>query len=289
MSDIVIIGAGKVGTSLGYALSKKKNRIKALVCKSINSAKESQKMIGQGEIFDDKSLAARQGQWIILSVPDDEIEKTARELATLDMEWKGRFVFHCSGLHSSESLKHLEKRGALTASIHPIQSFPRKKPTFDAFRGIYFGLEGKGKALELAKRVVRQLEGQYVILENRDKPLYHVACSMASNFLVTLLDAVSFLLEQTGLDENVNSQILFPLVQGTLQNVKNFDTHSALTGPIFRGDEESIQKHLKALRKFPLQKKLYQELSAYTLQIVEEEKILSSEKIRALRALLGEK
>jgi len=289
MSDIVIIGAGKVGTSLGCALSKKKHRIKALVCKSINSAEESQRLIGQGEIFDDKALAARQGQWIILSVPDDEIEKTARELATSDMEWKGRFVFHCSGLHSTESLKHLEKRGALAASIHPIQSFARKKPILNAFRGIYFGLEGKGKALEIAKRIVRQLEGRYVILESKDKPLYHVACSMASNFLVTLLDAVSFLLEQTGLNENINSQILFPLVQGTLQNVKNFDTRSALTGPIFRGDEESIQRHLKALSKFPLQKKLYQELSAYTLQIVEAEKTLSSKKIRELRALLEEK
>jgi len=91
------------------------------------------------------------------------------------------------------------------------------------------------------------------------------------------------------LNENVNSQILFPLVQGTLQNVKNFDTRSALTGPIFRGDEESIQRHLKALSKFPLQKKLYQELSAYTLQIVEAEKTLSSKKIRELRALLEEK
>lgn len=289
MSDIAIIGAGKVGTSLGYALSRKKHQIKALVCKSKNSARESQKLIGQGEIFDDNVLAAGQGQWIILSVPDDEIEKTAKELATSNREWEGRFIFHCSGLHSTDSLKLLQKRGALTASIHPIQSFSRKEPNPAVFRGIYFGLEGTGKALELAKRVVHQLEGRYVILESKDKPLYHVACSIASNFLVTLLDAVSFLLEQTGLDKNGDSQILFPLIQGTLQNVKNFDTRSALTGPIFRGDEKSIQKHLKALRKFPQQKKLYQELSAHTLQIVEEEKILSPKKIRALRALLEER
>lgn len=289
MSDIVIIGAGRVGISLGYALSRKKHRIKALVCKSILSAKKSQKMIGQGKIYEDKALAAQQGQWIILSVPDDEIEKTAKELATSDMEWKGRFVFHCSGLHSTESLKHLEKRGALAASIHPIHSFPRKKTTLDAFKGIYFGLEGKGKALELAKGVVRHLGGRSVILESRDKPLYHVACSMASNFLIVLLDAVSFLLERTGSNEKLNPQILFPLVEGTLQNVKNFNTRSALTGPIFRGDETSIQKHLKALRKYPPQKRLYLELSAYTLQIVEEEKILPSRKIRALKALLEEK
>lgn len=289
MSDIVIIGAGKVGTSLGYALSRKNHTIKALVCKSIYSAKESQKMIGQGEIFEDKAPAARQGLWIILSVPDDEIEKTALELATSDVEWGGRFVFHCSGLLSTESLKHLEKKGALTASIHPIQSFPQKKPALDAFKGICFGLEGKGKALDLAKRIARQLGGQYVILESKDKPLYHVACSMASNFLVTLLDAASFLLGQIDKDENLNLKLLFPLVQGTLQNVKNFNTHSALTGPILRGDEKSIQKHLMALRKLPLQEKLYRELGTYMLQIVEGEKKLPSKKIRAMRALLGGK
>ncbi len=286
MSDIVIIGAGRVGTSLGYALSRKKHQIKALVCRSPHSAKESREMIGQGDIYDDKILAARQGEWIILSVPDDKIEKTAAELATSDMEWVGRFVFHCSGLHTAESLKNLEKRGALTASIHPIQSFPVKMPAPDAFKGIYFGLEGKEKALDLAKKIVRQLESRYIILESEEKSLYHAACSMASNFLVTLFDAASFLLEQTGLDANISSQILFPLVQGTLQNVKNFNTHSALTGPICRGDEKSIQKHLTALCKYPLQKRIYMELGIYMLQIVEGKKKLSPEKIRTLKALL---
>jgi predicted short-subunit dehydrogenase-like oxidoreductase (DUF2520 family) len=281
MSDIAIIGAGKVGTTLGYALSRKSHTIKALVCKSISSAKESQKMIGQGKIFEDITLAASQGQWIVLSVPDDEIEKTARELATSDIEWEGRFVFHCSGLLSTESLKHLEKKGAWAASIHPIQSFPQKKPSLDAFQGIYFGLEGKGKALDLSKKIVRQLEGQSIILESQDKPLYHVACSMASNFFVSLLDAASFLLGQIGRDENGNVQILLPLVQGTLQNVKNFNTQSALTGPILRGDEKSIQSHLTALQKFPFQKKLYQELGTYMLRIVEEKKKLPPKKIRS--------
>lgn len=289
MSDIVIIGAGKVGTSLGYALSRKKHRIKALVCKSRKSAEESQKMIGQGHIYEDAALAAKQGQWVVLSVPDDEIEKTARELVTSDTEWRGRFVFHCSGLRSVQTLKCLEKQGALIASIHPIQSFPRKIASVDAFKGIYFGLEAKGKALDIAKRIVLLLGSRYIILESKDKPLYHVACSMASNFLVTLLDTASFLLGKTGLDENVSSQLLFPLVQGTLQNVKTFNIRSVLTGPIVRGDEKSIQRHLKVLQRFPLQKKLYLELGSCMLRIVEEEKKLSSKKIKALRALLEEK
>jgi len=286
MSDIAIIGAGKVGTAFGYALSRKKHKIKTIVCNTLYSAKESQQIIGQGEIFDDISIAARQGQWIILSVPDDEIKKVSEELATSEVEWEGRFVFHCSGLLSTDMLKSLEKKGALTASIHPIQSFFQKRPDPDAFKEIYFGLEGKENALDLAKRIVRQLEGLYIILEGKDKPLYHAACSIASNFLITLLDTASSLLEQTGLEKDMASQILFPLVQGTLQNVKEFDMGSALTGPIIRGDEKSIQKHLLALKKLPAQKELYLELALHTLHIVEREKRLSASTIRSLRALL---
>ncbi len=286
MSDIAIIGAGKVGTAFGYALSRKKHRIKTIVCNSLNSATASQQIIGQGEIFDDNSLAAQQGQWVILSVPDDEIKNVSEELASSEMEWEGRFVFHCSGLLSTDMLKSLEKKGALTASIHPIQSFPQKRPDPGAFKGIYFGLEGKKSALDLAKRIVCQLEGLYIILEGKDKPLYHAACSIASNFLITLLDTASSLLEQTGLEKEMASQILFPLVQGTLQNVKEFDMGSALTGPIIRGDEKSIQKHLLALRKLPDQKELYLELASHTLHIVEREKRLSATTIRSLRALL---
>jgi len=289
MSDIAIIGAGKVGTAFGYALSRKKHRIKSLVCSSLYSAKESQQIIGQGEIVDNNSIAAQQGQWIILSVPDDEIKKVAEELATSDVEWNGRFVFHCSGLHSTDTLKSLEKRGALIASLHPIQSFPQKRPATDVFKGIYFGLEGEEKALTLAKRIVRQLEGLYIILKGKDKPLYHTACTIASNFLITLLDTASSLLEQTGLEKDMASQILFPLVQGTLQNVKKFNMGSALTGPIIRGDEKSIQKHLLALRKFPTQKELYLELALQTLHRFEKEKKLSPSKIRSLRALMREK
>lgn len=286
MSDIAIIGAGKVGTAFGHALSRKKHQIKAIVCNRLYSAKESRQIIGQGEIFDDNSLAARQGQWIILSVPDDEIKKVAEELATSEVEWEGRFVFHCSGLLPTDALKSLEKKGALTASIHPIQSFPQKRPALGAFKGIYFGLEGRENALDLAKRIVRQLEGHYIILEGEDKPLYHAACSIASNFLITLLSMASSLLEQTGLKKEMASQILFPLVQGTLQNVKEFDMDSALTGPIIRGDEKSIHKHLLALRKLPAQKELYMELALHTLHIAEREKRLSASKIRSLRALL---
>jgi predicted short-subunit dehydrogenase-like oxidoreductase (DUF2520 family) len=289
MSDIAIIGAGKLGTNLGYALLRKGHRITAFSDKNLPSAQESQQLIGQGKATDDNRSAARYGQWVILTVPDDAIETAAEELADSAIEWQDRFVFHCSGLYTTESLNSLEKRGALVASLHPVQSFPQKKPDPKAFEDIFFGLEGKQEALNLAIGITQQLGGKFFILEAHNKPLYHTACSMASNFLSTLLDTATELLSQAGLTDSTAPLVLMPLVKGTLQNVNKFDAGTSLTGPVARGDEKSIAKHLEALHKLPELRDLYTTIAYRSLQIAKREKYLSEEKIKALEALLGGK
>ncbi len=289
MIDIAIIGAGKVGTNLGYALSRKGSRIAAISDKNLRSAQESREHIGQGEVTDDNSHAARLGTWIVLALPDDTIEKAAEELAGTDIEWGGKFVFHCSGLLTSESLKPLETKGALVASIHPVQSFPQKKPDPKVFSDIFIGLEGKREALKPAKKVARQLGSRYFVLDALNKPLYHTACSVASNSMATLLDVSTHLLKKAGLSESMAPRILLPLIQGTLQNVKKFDAGRALTGPVVRGDLQSVQKHLKALADEPEFRELYRKIAYQSLRIAKRENRLSDEKIRALEALLAGK
>jgi predicted short-subunit dehydrogenase-like oxidoreductase (DUF2520 family) len=289
MSDIVIIGTGKLGTNLGYALMQKGHQIAAVSDKNLSSAQESQQLIGQGKAFDDNRSAAINGQWIILTVPDDAITKVAEELADSPVKWQDRFVFHCSGLNTTESLDSLAKRGSLVASLHPVQSFPQKKPNPKAFEGIFFGLEGKQEALALATEIALQLGGRYFIIEPQYKSLYHTACSMASNFLATLLDTANELLSQAGLPKSMAPHVLMPLVQGTLQNVNKFDAGTALTGPVARGDESSITKHLDALHKLPEIREFYATIARRSLRIAQREKYLSEEKFKALEALLGGK
>ncbi len=286
MIDISIVGAGRLGTSLGHALSKKGYRIKALCCTTLLSAKESRKIIGEGKALSDIIETASRGELVILSVPDGMIEKVARKLSASDIEWSKKFVFHCSGLHEVAILKPLEAKGARTASFHPVQSFPQKKADIRQFKKIYFGLEGSGKALLLAKEIVKHLGGYYIILQPKDKPLYHAACSVASNFLVVLLDMAASLLEHIGLEDEKASMILLPLVQGTLHNVKKFSIGPSLTGPIIRSDRPSIEKHLESLQKYPLYHEIYVNLAHHALEIAKKEKKLSSQKIRSLRTLL---
>lgn len=285
MNDIAIIGAGSLGTALGYALSKKGFKIKALSCRSISSVKESHRIIGTGKAFTNNIQTAKEAQLIFICVPDEEISKVADEFASSNLCWSNRFVFHCSGLLSSEILKPLADRGALIASFHPVQSFSQKKGNLKQFKGIYFGLEGDEKALHLARKIIHLLGGYSILIKAEDKPLYHAACSMASNFFVLLLDMAASLLKSIGLEEERAFKTIIPLVQGTLQNVKELNIEASLTGPVIRGDSQSVEKHLESLRKFPAHYDLYLRLAAQALEIAKR-KNLPSKKIKTLKKLL---
>ena len=289
MIEVSIIGAGRLGTSLACALLRKAYRIKALSCRSYSSAKESRKIIGEGKASTDNLQAARQGELVILCLPDEEMEKVIRELAGSDINWSKKFVFHCSGLLPSRILKPLKARGALIASFHPVQSFSQKKTGPEHFKNIYFGLEGNGKALASARKLVHQLGGRPIILKPEDKALYHAACSIASNFLVVLLDMAVSLLKQIGLREEKAFQAILPLVQGTLHNVKKFNMGTSLTGPVIRGEKKSVDSHLEALRAFPLFEETYRRLARQALEIAKREKKLPRQKISAMKNLLARK
>jgi predicted short-subunit dehydrogenase-like oxidoreductase (DUF2520 family) len=286
MTDVSIIGAGRLGTSLGHALLKKGYKIKALSCRTTSSAEESRKIIGDGIESIDNIQTARVGEIVFLCLPDEEIKKVTSVLAGSDINWSKKFVFHCSGLIPSAVLKPLGDKGAFTASLHPIQSFAQKKTSPAQFENIYFGLEGCAEALALSSKIVKQLGGYPLILKPEDKALYHAACSTASNFFVVLLEMAVSLLKQIDLQEDKALQIILPLVKGTLHNVKKFNIRTSLTGPVIRADQESIQKHLEALRNFPPYYETYKKLAAQALETAQREGKISPQKIKVLRNML---
>ena len=288
MIDTSIIGAGRLGTTLGAALRKTGYHIIALSCKGLSSAKESRKVIGEGNPLSDNIEAAKKAKLLFLCVPDSELKKVTKELSQSDIDWSKKYVFHTSGLLSTKALNPLKGKGALTASLHPVQSFPQKMADQKKFEGIYFGLEGCPEALTLGRKIVHQLGGSAFILQAEDKPLYHAACSIASNFLVVLLYMATSILREIGFKEDP-FQILFPLVQGTLHNVKKFDISGSLTGPVVRGDQDSVEKHLRSLRTLPRYRKIYTALASQALEIARREKRLMSQDIEALKNLLEEK
>jgi predicted short-subunit dehydrogenase-like oxidoreductase (DUF2520 family) len=284
MKKAAIIGAGRLGTTLGYSLSKQGFHIIAASCKSLSSARESVDIIGEGTPVTDNKKAVKNAETVILSVPDDSIKDVVKELSSLDLDKK--FIFHCSGILSSRILQPLRKSGAVTASLHPVQSFPKKSRNPGLFKHVYFGIEGDDEALRLAKIMVKKLGGRPFILDPDNKPLYHTACTIASNYSTVLMGLSESLLGKAGVSRKLRSEILLPLVKGTLDNIEQNSVSGSLTGPVSRGDLDTLTSHLKCLKKYPSLLKIYKDLAAKALEIAKKEKHLPPNKIRKIRALL---
>ncbi|HSA95160.1 MAG TPA: Rossmann-like and DUF2520 domain-containing protein [Acidobacteriota bacterium] len=283
-----IVGAGRLGASLAAALVRRGWRIALIVDKDPRAAREARRIVGAGRASASLSRESKPGEVVIIAVPDDAIAAAAAALARSGAGWTGRTVLHTSGLLPARVLDPLRKKGARAASLHPAQAFPRKDTPAEAFKGISWGVEGDAEALRAAERIVRALGGDILFVSERMKPLYHAACVLASNALVGLEATAAGLLNQAGIDEGTALRVLLPLVQGTLQNVKNLGLEKALTGPITRGDTATVRKHLAALRAAPGALEVYKVLGRRLLDVAGKGGS-PEKKVRTLRRLLGGK
>jgi predicted short-subunit dehydrogenase-like oxidoreductase (DUF2520 family) len=134
--------------------------------------------------------------------------------------------------------------------------------------------------------IVRCLGGHVLLLAEKDKPHYHAACALASNAFVALEWTAARLLEGAGVPSDEALRTLLPLVQGTLQNVKSLGPEKALTGPILRGDVETVRRHLAALRSEPEARRIYAALGRQALRLSATGRRLPAGRIRALMRLL---
>jgi predicted short-subunit dehydrogenase-like oxidoreductase (DUF2520 family) len=285
MTSFSVIGSGRLGTALAFALSRRGWALAVLADRDAAAARESRRIIGRGVATTDIRRAARRSDVLFICVPDDEVEAVARFLSRCLADWSGRIVFHVSGLLPASVLDPLRRKGARAASLHPARSFPVKERSAARFRALCWALEGDREAVAEGRRIVKTLGGRSFVLAAENKALYHAACSLASNAFVTLEAAASFLLGEAGLGRRLILSVLFPLVQGTLQNVKELGPEKALTGPVIRGDVMTVRRHLEALRPFPLEAKIYRVLGIRALGLLSA-KTIPAGKLRALRRLL---
>lgn len=288
MKDIAIIGAGRLGTALGHALARSGYRIKAVSDISLAAARRMARGLGRVRIAGNNIEAGGSARAIFLCVPDSAVAAVARELEKSAIDWRGRVVVHCSGLLDSRPLAPLRRRGALTASAHPVRSFPRRPTADDPFRRVSVGIEGQAGAVAWLNQVMKRLGARPVPLRPGVKPLYHAACSLASNGLVILIDMAQELLVEAGFSPKSARDLLMPLAQGTLHNVNKLGTTAALTGPLVRGDEETVARHLATLERYRRTREAYRALGSRGLDLVKKAGV-RSEKIRALRRLLEDR
>lgn len=243
-----IIGVGNLGSSIARFL----HELGASPYSIISKNQEVVEQLGyethtiiSGTKVDDLH---RESTVIFLTVPDDQIGKTALALSKiLFFDWNDVLVVHCSGSLSPSLLDPLRRLGATIGSLHPVQTFPTRKEPSSRFHQIYWGITGQPEVIAKLKDVVHLLKGSAVIIPENAKPIYHMACVMASNYMVTVVNMVAESLASCGLKREEAFKIIQPLLSGTLQNLTHLPIESALTGPIARGELSVLKTHVEEL------------------------------------------
>lgn len=229
---------------------------------------------------------------VFLTVPDDAVAAVASMLASADIPDKVAFV-HASGALELAALAPLDRRHAV-GSFHPLRSFPQPGPP-EAFRGIVIGVDASTESLRRALNgLARDLGATPKRVVDAQRAVYHAAAVFASNYVVTLLAEAVGLLEQSGWTEKQAIQGLVPLAEGAVANVRERGPVLALTGPIRRGDAETVKRHLIALGQLETHARraakgrksdLYRMLGEVALEIAQQAGLKPAAAERTRRAL----
>jgi len=280
----VIVGAGAVGCSLAAALRARGLTVAAVASRSDDSARRGAELAGASLATTDLAEAARAGNVVVLSVPDDSIAHVCRVVASSGGFADGDVVVHLSGALGSDVLAAARECGAAVLSFHPAQTFARVAPGL--FEDIVVALEGDEAALAVGEALARRLGATPVVLRPDQKVLYHAALCVGCNYVVALADVARRLLREVGLGDHALRTYL-PLLRATVRNIEAVGPARALTGPVSRGDVATVKRHLQALEdRAPELAGLYRVVGLRTIETALAKGSITAAQAQALRAAL---
>lgn len=267
MSDrIAVIGPGRMGLALGGALVEAGGvetvtffgRSPEAPPHPLFDATEVSYRIGYGPIPAETSI-------LILAVPDDALRDVANQVARLGAAPAPCVALHLSGALSTDVLTPLHTAGFTVGSLHPLQTVADPWSGAERLRGCAYAVAGEPGALTAARRLVAALDGRPLVIPPALRPLYHAAAVFASNYVLAAAAAVARTLAEAGISEQDAVAAALPLMRGTMDNVEQLGLGAALTGPVARGDVDTVRLHLSRLS--PRERRLYSALGLETVQL----------------------
>jgi len=191
-----------------------------------------------------------------------------------------------SGVHSSKILNKAFERGADVYSLHPLQSVSIIEKATNDFEETYFSIETIG---EFNDNIITILSfiNNYFKIESSQKSIYHMAACIFSNYLTTLMEFGLVLTSSIGIDQNNAFKAMLPLINSTIENIELKGIDKSLTGPLARGDVETIKTHLKSYERMNQEyEDFYRIMGLKTLDYIEKNNIQKTEIIENLRSVL---
>lgn len=239
---IAVVGAGRVGTALAVRWLLAGHEI-AVARHGGSTAERHEAYLSETPLITAEE-ACSQADVVVIGVPDDAIagvcERVAPHVPT------GAAMLHLSGATGLDALEPARVAGVRVLSMHPLQTFPTVEAALEALPGTTMAVTALDEGgYELGERLAREAGGEPFRLPDEAKPLYHAAAVFASNYLVAVMAQADALFRAAGLPDPVTA--FMPLARASLENVARLGPAAALTGPVVRGDADTVRRNLEAL------------------------------------------
>lgn len=287
-----IVGAGPVATALAGALRLGGVPVLGLWARKPAAARAAGSVAGVAAFSSAPPDVLLESEVVILAVRDGVIGEVADMLIGTGMINKRHVMLHCAGAASAtEVLGPIRDRVAGVGTMHPLSAIADGKIAMRALRGTVFGIEGDEVGKATATKLVSALGGIVLPLDGSQMASYHAAAALASNYIVAALDAAAAVLAGAGVSPARAAQALVPLAEGALRNVAAHGTTDGLTGPVRRGDAQTVRRHLEALRGKPELAEIYRALARRAVEIagrIDGREAPDRAGLDAIRALLVE-
>jgi predicted short-subunit dehydrogenase-like oxidoreductase (DUF2520 family) len=202
---------------------------------------------------------------VLLAVPDAVVSRVGAALAASRAIRGRHVVLHLSGVLDARALSALCPTGAALGSLHPLLSFTDPADAPARLREAIAAVEGDERAQRAAIDLASRLGLAPFVIRAEEKPLYHAGAVFAANFLVTIAALARRVFERAGVPPEQATLGLLTLMRGVLENVRSAGPEGALTGPVKRGDADTLRRNIAALATD--EAALYKALSKATLEI----------------------
>jgi predicted short-subunit dehydrogenase-like oxidoreductase (DUF2520 family) len=239
-----VVGAGRVGTALAVALGRAGHEVSAVSAVSDASIRRIEQRLPGVAIRQPPEVVAS-ADLVLMTVPDDVLPGLVAGLAATGAAVEGRLIAHASGRHGLGVLDPVVRAGALPLALHPVMTFTGRPDDIDRLAGISFGVTAPDPLRPVAEALVVEMGGEPVFIAEEQRDLYHAALASGANYLVTLVVQASDLLRDAGVTHP--ARMLGPLLSAALDNALRLGD-AALTGPVARGDADTVASHVNALR-----------------------------------------
>src|ERR1022692_32453 len=238
-----VVGAGRAGTAMAVALARAVHPVVAASAVSQASLSRVDRSLPQAVIVAPEQVVA-QADLVLLTVPDDVLPDLVAGLAATGAPLEGRLLVHASGRHGLAVLDPAVRRGALPLALHPVMTLTGRRDDADKLAGICFGVTAPDALRTVAEALVMEMGGEPVFIAEDQRGIYHAAVASAANHLVTLVVQAGDLLREAGVADP--ARLLGPILGAALENALALGD-AALTGPVARGDADTVAAHVEAI------------------------------------------